>query len=88
MRASLYATGCICEISDDFASISVEMLFNIMNSSSVPLPIKLDAAQVLAKCKSSYSVAYKAYKVFDHFIFSDFYYTFFSLVSSFSVNSS
>ncbi|KAL2951131.1 hypothetical protein AAZX31_19G029800 [Glycine max] len=62
VRASLYATGCICEISDDFASISVEMLFNIMNSSSVPLPIKLDAAQVLAKCKSSYSVAYKAYK--------------------------
>ncbi|KAG4958663.1 hypothetical protein JHK82_035366 [Glycine max] len=63
VRASLYATGCICEISDDFASISVEMLFNIMNSSSVSLPVKLVAARVLAKCKSSYSVAHKAYKI-------------------------
>ncbi|ESW23192.1 hypothetical protein PHAVU_004G026300 [Phaseolus vulgaris] len=62
VKASLYATGCLCEISDDFASISVEMLFNIMNSSSVSLPVKLAAAQVLAKCKSSYSVAHKAYK--------------------------
>ncbi|RDY09074.1 Integrator complex subunit 7, partial [Mucuna pruriens] len=62
VRASLYATGCFCEISDDFASISVEMLFNIMNSSSVSLPVKLIAARVLAKCKSSYSVAHKAYK--------------------------
>nr|KYP46647.1 Integrator complex subunit 7 [Cajanus cajan] len=62
VKASLYATGCFCEISDDFASISVEMLFNIMNSSSVSLPVKLVAARVLAKCKSSYSVAHKAYK--------------------------
>ncbi|KAK7381232.1 hypothetical protein VNO78_33763 [Psophocarpus tetragonolobus] len=62
VSASLYATGCFCEISDDFASISVEMLFNIMNSSSVSLPVKLAAARVLAKCKSSYSVAHRAYK--------------------------
>ncbi|KAK7381242.1 hypothetical protein VNO78_33779 [Psophocarpus tetragonolobus] len=57
VSASLYATGRFCEISDDFASISVEMLVNIMNSSSVSLPLKLAAARVLAKCKSSYSVA-------------------------------
>ncbi|KAL2335425.1 hypothetical protein Fmac_016638 [Flemingia macrophylla] len=63
VNASLFATGCFCEISDDFASISVEMLFNIMNSSSVSLHVKLVAARVLAKCKSSYSVAHKAYKV-------------------------
>ncbi|TKY50167.1 Integrator complex subunit 7 [Spatholobus suberectus] len=63
VKASLYATGCFCEISDDFASISVEMLFNIMNSSAVSLPLKLAAARVLAKCKSSYSVAHKAYKI-------------------------
>ncbi|XP_022640506.1 uncharacterized protein LOC106775218 isoform X2 [Vigna radiata var. radiata] len=62
VRASLYATGCFCEVSDDFASVSVEMLFNIMSSSSVSLPVKLAAARVLAKCKSSYSVSHKAYK--------------------------
>jgi len=69
----LYATGCLCEVSDDFASVSVEMLFNIMSSSSVSLPAKLAAARVLAKCKSSYSVAHKAYKVFDNFICYDIY---------------
>ncbi|KOM56515.1 hypothetical protein LR48_Vigan10g240700 [Vigna angularis] len=62
VRASLYATGCLCEVSDDFASVSVEMLFNIMSSSSVSLQVKLAAARVLAKCKSSYSVSHKAYK--------------------------
>lgn len=62
VRASLYATGCFCEISDDFASIAVEMLFNIMNTSSVSLSVRLAAARVLAKCKSSYSIAHKAYK--------------------------
>lgn len=69
----MYATGCLCEVSDDFASVSVEMLFNIMSSSSVSLPAKLAAARVLAKCKSSYSVAHKAYKVFDNFICYDIY---------------
>ncbi|KAK2381133.1 integrator complex subunit protein [Trifolium repens] len=63
VRASLFAAGCFCEISDDFACITLEMLFNMMNSPAVSLPIKLAAAQVFAKFKSSYSVAKKAYKI-------------------------
>ncbi|KAJ1397507.1 Armadillo-type fold [Sesbania bispinosa] len=47
VRASLFAAGCFCEISDDFAYITLEMLFNMMNSPAVLLPIKLAAAQVL-----------------------------------------
>ncbi|KAK7262289.1 hypothetical protein RJT34_29855 [Clitoria ternatea] len=63
VTASLYATGCFCEISDDFATVAVVMLLNIMNSSSVSLPVKLAAGRVFATCKSSYSVAHKAYKM-------------------------
>jgi hypothetical protein len=43
------------------------MLFNMMNSPAVSLLIKLAAAQVFAKFKSSYSVANKAYKVVAQF---------------------
>jgi len=69
-RASLFAAGCFCEISDDFACITLEMLFNMMNSPEVSLPIKLAAARVFAKFKCSYSVAKKAYKVVAlHFLF-------------------
>ncbi|XP_004505570.1 uncharacterized protein [Cicer arietinum] len=63
VRASLFATGCFCEISDDFACITLEMLFNMMNSPAVSLPIKSAAARVFAKFKCSYSVAKKAYKI-------------------------
>ncbi|KAJ1389762.1 Armadillo-type fold [Sesbania bispinosa] len=63
VRASLFAAGCFCEISDDFAYITLEMLFNMMNSPAVLLPIKLAAAQVFAKFKCSYSVANKACKI-------------------------
>ncbi|GAU40256.1 hypothetical protein TSUD_60460, partial [Trifolium subterraneum] len=63
VRASLFAAGCFCEISDDFACITLEMLLNMMNSPAVSLPIKLAAAQVFAKFKCSYSVAKKAFKI-------------------------
>ncbi|XP_061354659.1 uncharacterized protein LOC133299235 [Gastrolobium bilobum] len=62
VRASLFAAGCFCEISDDFACITLEMLLNMMNSPAVSLPVKLDAARVFTKLKCSYSVATKAYK--------------------------
>lgn len=63
VRASLFAAGCFCEISDDFACITLEMLFTMMNSPEVSCPIKLAAARVFAKFKCSYSVAKAAYEV-------------------------
>ncbi|KAI5436368.1 hypothetical protein KIW84_022733 [Lathyrus oleraceus] len=63
VKASLFAAGCFCEISDDFACITLEILFNIMNSPAASLPIKLAAARIFAKFKCSYSVAKKAYKI-------------------------
>ncbi|XP_057441624.1 uncharacterized protein LOC130733460 isoform X2 [Lotus japonicus] len=61
--ASLFAAGCFCEISDDFACITLEMLFNMVNTPAVSLPIKLAAVRVFAKFKCSDSVASKAYKI-------------------------
>ncbi|KAE9593009.1 hypothetical protein Lal_00029019 [Lupinus albus] len=61
-QASVFAAGCFCEISDDFACITMEMLFNMMNSPAVTLPVKLTAAQVFARFKCSYSTAIKAFK--------------------------
>lgn len=58
------------EISDDFACITLEMLFNITNSPAASLPIKLAAARIFAKFKCSYSVAKKAYKVVAYFFTS------------------
>ena len=68
VKASLFAARCFCETSDDFACITVEMLFNMMNSSTVSLPVKLAAAQVFTKLRCSFSVANKAYKVVDHLV--------------------
>ena len=68
MKASLFAAGCFCEISDDFASTTLEMLVNMVTSSEISLPVKLDAAGVFRKFRCSYSVANKAYEVFDFFI--------------------
>ncbi|XP_028758645.1 uncharacterized protein LOC114717600 [Neltuma alba] len=62
VKASLFAAGCFCEISDDFASTTLEMLVNMVTSSEVSLPVKLDAARVFGKFRCSYSVANKAYK--------------------------
>ncbi|KAK7257429.1 hypothetical protein RIF29_31408 [Crotalaria pallida] len=63
VRTSLFAAGCLCELSDDFACTTLEMLFNMMNSSAVSLPLKLAAAQVFAKFKCFYSIAIKAFKI-------------------------
>ncbi|KAK4270645.1 hypothetical protein QN277_019425 [Acacia crassicarpa] len=62
VKASLFAAGCFCEISDDFASTTLEMLVNMVTSSEISLPAKLDAARAFGKFRCSYSVANKAYK--------------------------
>lgn len=67
VKASLFAAGCFCEISDDFACVALEMLVNMVTSSEITLPVKLDAARVFTKFRCSYSVANTAYKVFYFF---------------------
>ena len=75
-KAALFAAGCFCDISDDFPSVVLEMLVNMMASSEVLLPIRLAAVRVYAKVGNSFSTATRAYKVlplvFWHNTFSSF----------------
>jgi integrator complex subunit 7 len=63
LKASLFAAGCFSELSDDFASILLEMLVNMVISSETLSAVKLAAARAFAKIGCSYSVANRAYKV-------------------------
>ncbi|KAE7995896.1 hypothetical protein FH972_000659 [Carpinus fangiana] len=62
LKASLFAAGCFSELSDDFASILLEMLVNMVISSETLSAVKLAAARAFAKIGCSYSVANRAYK--------------------------
>ncbi|GMH26702.1 hypothetical protein Nepgr_028545 [Nepenthes gracilis] len=63
VKASLFAAGCICELSDDFASIFLEMLLNIMASQETLPTVRLAAAQTLAKMGHFASLINKSFKV-------------------------
>lgn len=60
----MFAAGCFSELADDFASVVLEMLVNIVTYSETDSTVRLAAARVFAKMGCSYSVAKRAYKVF------------------------
>ena len=63
VRAALYAAACFCELSDDFASVVLEMLVNMVSSSQTALGVRLAGVRVFAKMGCSSSLAHRAYKV-------------------------
>lgn len=63
VKASLFAAGCFCELSDDFPCVLLEMLVNMITLSETLLTIKVAGARVFAKLGCSYSIASRAYKV-------------------------
>lgn len=63
VRSSLFAAGCFSELADDFASVVLEILVNMLASSETLAVVKVAAAQIFSKMGCSYSIAYKAYKV-------------------------
>ncbi|KAH7518614.1 hypothetical protein FEM48_Zijuj09G0189900 [Ziziphus jujuba var. spinosa] len=62
VKASLFAAGCFCKLSDDFPYILLEMLPNMMALSETLLAIRVAGARVFAKMDHTYSIANKAYK--------------------------
>lgn len=62
-KASLFAAGCFCELSDDFAFVLLEILVNMLSSPEIAMGIRLAGARALAKMGRSYSLASKAFKV-------------------------
>ncbi|RVX06836.1 hypothetical protein CK203_014968 [Vitis vinifera] len=63
VRASFYAAACFCELSDDFASVILEILVNMLSSSQMMSAVRLAAVRVFAKMGCSSSLAHRAYKV-------------------------
>ncbi|KAK3189022.1 hypothetical protein Dsin_028583 [Dipteronia sinensis] len=62
VRASLFAAGCFSEIADDFASVVLEILVNIVTYSETVSAVRLAAVRIFAKMGCSYSIANRAYK--------------------------
>ncbi|XP_015953753.1 uncharacterized protein LOC107478120 isoform X1 [Arachis duranensis] len=69
-KAACFAAGCFSEISDDFALITLHMVYNMMSLSTVSLPVKLAAAQVVPKLRSTFENIYKAYQAGVRFLSS------------------
>lgn len=63
MKAALFAAGCFCELSDDFANVYLEMLSTVVLSWGKSSDVKLVGARAYGKSWSSFSLADKAYKV-------------------------
>ncbi|XVE48447.1 hypothetical protein DITRI_Ditri01bG0003000 [Diplodiscus trichospermus] len=62
VKASLFAAGCFCELAEDFASVVLEMLVNLMASLETPPAVRLAGASVFTRMICLYSVSSRAYK--------------------------
>ncbi|KAL9275261.1 Integrator complex subunit 7-like protein [Drosera capensis] len=63
MKASLFAAGCISELSNDFAAFFLETLINIITVPSTSLVLRLAAMRTFVKLGNFRSLARKAHKV-------------------------
>ncbi|GAB2226811.1 hypothetical protein Droror1_Dr00008602, partial [Drosera rotundifolia] len=63
MKASLFAAGCISELSNDFAAVFLETLINIITVPSTSLVLRLAAMRTFVKLGNFRSLARKAHKV-------------------------
>lgn len=62
VKASLFAAGCFCEVSDDFACVLLEMLVNIALSSEMPIAGRLAGVRSFAKLGRSSALSSRAYE--------------------------
>ncbi|KAL4346378.1 hypothetical protein GQ457_17G022460 [Hibiscus cannabinus] len=62
VKASLFAASRFCELTDDFASVVLEMLVNMMASPETLAAVRLAGASVFTRMGCSYSVSRRAYK--------------------------
>ncbi|WOH13162.1 hypothetical protein DCAR_0832671 [Daucus carota subsp. sativus] len=62
VKAALFAAGCFCELSEDFACVVLEMVANMVSSCHVAEDVKIAGVRCLAKVGYSYTLAIKAYE--------------------------
>lgn len=63
VKASLFAVGCFALLSEDFALITLEILLNIVGSSTSPFDVSIAAIHAIPRMQCSSTVASRAYKV-------------------------
>ena len=63
MEAALYAMGCLCQLSVEFAQCALEKLVDMVYTMQTPPNVKLAAIRVFAKLGLSPSLSAKAQKV-------------------------
>ncbi|KAI3816392.1 hypothetical protein L1987_16086 [Smallanthus sonchifolius] len=62
VKASLFASGCFCEFSDDFACVFLEMLVKVVSSSDMPIAGRLAGVCAFAKLGRSSALSSRAYE--------------------------
>ncbi|KAK1271047.1 hypothetical protein QJS04_geneDACA021056 [Acorus gramineus] len=62
VKAALFAAGCMCELSEDFACVILGMLVNIVTSLEMPFDVKRAAVRTLGRMRCSAFITNRAYK--------------------------
>ncbi|XP_076890117.1 uncharacterized protein LOC143541093 isoform X2 [Bidens hawaiensis] len=62
VRASLFAAGCFCEFSDDFACVFLEMLVRVVSSADMTVAGRLAGVRAFAKLGRSSALSSTAYE--------------------------
>ncbi|XP_064954126.1 uncharacterized protein LOC135606798 isoform X3 [Musa acuminata AAA Group] len=62
VKASLFAAGCFCLLSEDFAHITLEILINIVCSTQLSYDVAIAAIRAISRMRCSSAVASRAYK--------------------------
>ncbi|KAI3516902.1 hypothetical protein L1887_16044 [Cichorium endivia] len=62
VKASLFAAGCFCELSDNFARVLLEMLVNMVSSPEIPITSRLAGVRSFAKLGRSSTLSIKAFE--------------------------
>lgn len=63
VRSSLFAAGCFCEVSEDFALVVLGMLNGMVKFPGLMPKTRLAAVRVFAKMGCSHAIASRAFKV-------------------------
>ncbi|XP_073014293.1 uncharacterized protein [Typha latifolia] len=62
VKAALFAAGCLCRLSEDFACIILKVLVNLLSSSGVPADVMVAAVRAFSNLQCTASIIWRAYK--------------------------
>uniref|UniRef100_A0A7N0V250 Integrator complex subunit 7 n=1 Tax=Kalanchoe fedtschenkoi TaxID=63787 RepID=A0A7N0V250_KALFE len=62
VKASLFAAGCFCELSDDFSSVILHFLVNLATSAKTSSDVRLAGIRTFGRMYNSFVITRSAYK--------------------------